>query len=99
MRAYVSLPPTPHGGEALLTAGRAFGRLATLASNEGVEMAELNYEQLQTRALDNAQQSWNAAGADQHAAEARLLAVAQIQALLAVGAALRDVADAIREGK
>ncbi|WP_454323248.1 hypothetical protein [Streptomyces ambofaciens] len=61
-------------------------------------MAELSYEQLQARALDNADQSWSAAGADKAAAEARLLAIAQIQALLAVGAALREVASAIREG-
>lgn len=88
-----------HSPEALLTGGFSFDRLAATERDEGVEMAELSYEQLQARALDNAQQSWDAAGAEQHAAEARLLAVAQIQALLAVGAALRDVADAIREGK
>ncbi|MER5474608.1 hypothetical protein ABZX90_37395 [Streptomyces sp. NPDC002935] len=60
-------------------------------------MAELDYEMLQARALDNVDQSWSAAGADNREAEARLLAIAQIQALLSVGAALREVAEAVRE--
>lgn len=59
-------------------------------------MAELDYEGLQARALDNVDQVWGAANAGNKEAEARLLAIAQVQALLTVGAAMRDLAKAIR---
>ena len=60
-------------------------------------MAELSYEQLQARALDSVDQSWGASRADNGEARAHLLAIAQIQALLSVGAALREVAEAVRK--
>ncbi|MFJ9101271.1 hypothetical protein ACIRJM_22720 [Streptomyces sp. NPDC102405] len=60
-------------------------------------MAERSYEQMQARALNNLDGTYGeeAGSADQ----AALLARAQVHALLAVGAAIKDLADAIREGR
>ena len=83
--------------KALLTTRSAFGRLATLASDEGVDMAELSYEQLQARTLNSLDNSYGERiGSDDHAAA---LTRAQVHALLTVGAALKDLAQAIRDGR
>lgn len=59
-------------------------------------MAERKYDQLQARALNNLDDAHaQDAGSDGQAA---LLARAQVHALLAVGAAIKDLAEAIREG-
>lgn len=60
-------------------------------------MAERRYDQLQARALNNLDETLaeKAGSADQ----AALLARAQVHALLAVGAAIKDLAQAIREGR
>jgi hypothetical protein len=80
----------------LLTVDLAFGRVAELASNEGVEMVERRYDQLQARALSNLDDTYaGEAGSDDQTAT---LARAQVHALLAVGAAIKDLAEAIREG-
>lgn len=57
---------------------------------------ERRYDQLQARALNNLDDvlTETAGSADQ----AALLARAQVHALLAVGAAIKDLAAAIREG-
>ncbi|WP_405944769.1 hypothetical protein [Streptomyces sp. NBC_00932] len=78
--------------EALLTASSAFGRLTSLSGDEGVDMPERTFEQLQARALNNLDD----AGSDGQAA---LLARAQVHALLAVGAAIKDLAEATRQGQ
>jgi hypothetical protein len=60
-------------------------------------MAERRYDQLQARALNNLDDTLaeEAGSAEQSA----LLARAQVHALLAVGAAIRDLAEAMREGR
>ena len=59
-------------------------------------MTERRYDQLQARALNNLDDSLGEGdGAERQAA---LLARAQVHALLAVGAAIKDLAEAIREG-
>lgn len=83
------------GTEALLTAGPAFGRLSPLTVDEGSGMAEHSYEQMQRRALNNLDNaSGHEAGSEDQAA---WLARGQVHALLAVGAAIRDLAQAVRE--
>ncbi|MFJ3984459.1 hypothetical protein [Streptomyces fungicidicus] len=60
-------------------------------------MAELSYEQLQARALNSLDNAYGErAGSDDHAAA---LARAQVHALLSVGAAMRELAQAIHEGR
>jgi len=58
-------------------------------------MTERRYDQLQARALNNLDDSH--AREDGSGDQAALLARAQVHALLAVGAAIRDLAQAIRE--
>lgn len=60
-------------------------------------MAQLKYEQLQEEALDSIDSAGGAARGGDKEGEARLLAVAQVHALLAVGAAIRELAQAVRE--
>jgi hypothetical protein len=73
-----------------------FDRLASLAGDERVDMAERRYDQLQARALNNLDDTLaEDDGSDRQAA---LLARAQVHALLAVGAAIKDLAEAIPEG-
>lgn len=58
-------------------------------------MAERKYKELQARALNNLDDVLaERAGSDDQAA---LLARAQVHALLTVGAAIKDLAEAIRE--
>lgn len=58
-------------------------------------MAERRYDQLQARAINNLDDADNeTAGSGSQAA---LLARAQVHALLTVGAAIKDLADALRE--
>ncbi|WP_158689349.1 hypothetical protein [Streptomyces viridosporus] len=60
-------------------------------------MAELSYEQLQARALSNLDNAYGErAGSDDQVAA---LTRAQVHALLTVGAAMKDLAQAIREGR
>jgi hypothetical protein len=82
---------------ALLTTRPTFGRLAPLAADERADMVERKYDQLQARALRNLDDTYAAenGSADQAASLAR----AQVHALLAVGAAMKDLAEAIREGR
>lgn len=62
-------------------------------------MAELSYEQLQARALDNAENAYAAALNGRQDAADSLKARAQTQALLAIGAALRDLTRAVQDGR
>lgn len=62
-------------------------------------MAELNYEQLQARALHSAEHAYEAAINDRPDAAGALQARAQVQALLAVGAAMQELTRALRAGK
>jgi hypothetical protein len=64
---------------------------------QGVAVAELNYEQLQARALDSVERAYAAALDGRQDSADALKAQAQTQALLSVGAAMRDLAKAIRE--
>ncbi|MEU8642220.1 hypothetical protein AB0C91_09915 [Streptomyces sp. NPDC048674] len=58
-------------------------------------MAEHSYEQMQRRALNNLDNaSGHEAGSED---QATWLARGQVHALLAVGAAIRDLAQAVRE--
>ena len=57
-------------------------------------MAERRYDQLQARAINNLDDALSG-DADQ----AALLARAQVHALLTVGAAIKDLAEAIRESR
>ena len=81
--------------EAVLTVPPSSARLA--AANGRMAMTERSYEQMQARALNNLDNAYgeNAGSADQGASLAR----AQVHALLAVGAAIKDLADAIRESR
>lgn len=83
--------------EALLTAASAFGRLSSLSVDEGVGMAERSYDQLQARAVNSLDNTYSGdvGTPDQQAQFAR----AQAYALLAAGAAIKDLAEAIREGR
>jgi len=64
---------------------------------KGALMAQLRYDQMQARALNNLDDSHaEDAGSG---AQAALLARAQVHALLAVGAAIKDLAEAIRENR
>ena len=85
--------------EALLTTRPDFGRLAALVRDEGAVMAELGYEQLQAQALSNAENAYAAALNGRHDAADSLKAQAQTQALLAIGAALRDLTRAVQDGR
>ena len=58
-------------------------------------MAERSYEHLQVRALNNLDNSYS--GEDGSGEQAATLARAQVHALLAVGAAIKDLAQAIRD--
>jgi hypothetical protein len=81
--------------EALLTAASTFGRLATLSVDKGVSMAERSYEQSQARAVNSLDNSYSGeAGTPDQVAQ---LARAQVYALLTVGAAIKDLAESIRE--
>jgi hypothetical protein len=60
-------------------------------------MAERRYEQLQARALNNLDTSLGEESGSSD--QAALLARAQVHALLAVGAAIKDLAEALREGR
>lgn len=83
--------------EALLTAVPTFGRLSSLSGDEGVGMTERKYEQLQARAVNNLDSTYSedVGSADQAAQLAR----AQVYALLTVGAAIKDLAEAISKGQ
>jgi hypothetical protein len=59
-------------------------------------VAELNYEQLQARAIDSVERAYAAALDGRQDSADALKAQAQTQALLSVGAAMRDLAKAIR---
>lgn len=59
-------------------------------------MAELDYEQLQARAIDSVESAYAAALNGRPDAADALKAQAQTQALLSIGAAMRDLAKAIR---
>ena len=59
-------------------------------------MAERGYDQLQARAINNLDNTYS--GEDGSNEQAATLARAQVHALLAVGAAIKDLAEAIREG-
>jgi hypothetical protein len=61
-----------------------------------VTVAELSYEQLQARALDSAENAYAAALNGRQDAADVLKARAQVQALLTVGAALRELTRAIQ---
>jgi hypothetical protein len=62
-----------------------------------VGTVERRYDQLQARALNNLDDALGeTSGSDSQAA---LLARAQVHALLTVGAAIKDLADAIRESR
>lgn len=58
-------------------------------------MAERRYDQMQARALNNLDDTL--AEDDGSDSQAALLARAQVHALLAVGAAIKDLAEVIRE--
>ncbi|GAA0637143.1 hypothetical protein GCM10009535_11810 [Streptomyces thermocarboxydovorans] len=60
-------------------------------------MVERRYDQLQARALNTLDDTY--AEENGSADQAALLARAQVHALLAVGAAIKDLAVAIREGR
>ncbi|MEU3613547.1 hypothetical protein ABZ725_14685 [Streptomyces sp. NPDC006872] len=60
-------------------------------------MAERRYDQLQARALNNLDDTYS--GDADSEDRAALLARAQIHALLAVGAAIKDLAEAIRKDR
>lgn len=82
---------------AALEAGVNGGRLPVLVRDGGVDMAQLSYERLQAQALNNLDNAYGErVGSDDQAAA---LARAQVHALLTVGAALKDLAQAIREGR
>lgn len=81
--------------EALLTTAPVFGRLAPLSDGERDDMTERRYDQLQARAINNLDDSLG----EEPGSKEALLARAQVHALLAVGAAIKDLADAIREGR
>jgi hypothetical protein len=60
-------------------------------------MAERSYEQMQARAVNDLDNSYSGdVGTPDQVAQ---LARAQVYALLAVGAAIKDLAGAIREGR
>lgn len=58
-------------------------------------MAGRSYEQMQARAINNVDNSYS--GELEAGDRADTLARAQVHALLAVGAAIKDLAEAIRE--
>lgn len=60
-------------------------------------MAERRYDQLQARALNNLDDTFAGEAGDED--QVAMLARAQVHALLAVGAAIKDLADALREGR
>lgn len=60
-------------------------------------MSNLNSETLQARALDHMARATEAAGADMTEVAERLTAHAQTHALLSIAAALREMAQAVRE--
>jgi hypothetical protein len=62
-------------------------------------MAELNYEQLQARALDSVENAYAAALNGRKEAADSLKAQAQVQALLAIGAALRELTRSLQGGR
>lgn len=62
-------------------------------------MPDLSYDQLQARALDSIQQAWEAADAGRNDVAARLTTRAQVQTLLSIGAALQELAEAVRESR
>ncbi|MFI1928371.1 hypothetical protein [Streptomyces sp. NPDC020377] len=68
-----------------------------MIGNEGVSMAERRYDQLQARALNNLDDTFAGEAGDED--QVAMLARAQVHALLAVGAAIKDLADALREGR
>ncbi|MEU2566646.1 hypothetical protein [Streptomyces althioticus] len=59
-------------------------------------MAELSYEQLQARAIHNAERAYDAAANDRQDVAASLQVLAQTHALLAVGAAVKELARELR---
>lgn len=60
-------------------------------------MAERKYDQLQARALNNLDDTHSGDDGDAH--QAAMLARAQVHALLALGAAIKDLAEATRQGQ
>lgn len=62
-------------------------------------MAELSYEQPQARALDSVENAYAATLNGRQDAADSLKAQAQVQALLAVGAALRELTRSIQGGR
>lgn len=62
-------------------------------------MAELSYEQLQARAIHNAERAYDAAINNRPEVVGPLQTLAQAQALLAVGAAMRELARELRASK
>ncbi|MEF9521242.1 hypothetical protein [Streptomyces sp. RB13] len=83
--------------EALLTTSLNFGRLAAPERDEGAATMERRYDQLQARALNNLDDTYAGdAGSEDQVA---MLARAQVHALLTAGAAIKDLAAAIRENR
>ncbi|MCI3155552.1 hypothetical protein ELQ39_28175 [Streptomyces sp. GB4-14] len=62
-------------------------------------MAELSYEKLQARAIHSAEHAYQAAVNNRPDAAGALQAQAQVEALLAVGAAMKELTRALRAGK
>lgn len=98
-RAHFRERYVPPALESLLTARVRSGRLATSTNDAGGVMPDLSYDQLQARALDSIQQAWEAADAGRNDVAARLTTRAQVQALLSIGAALQELAEAVRESR
>jgi hypothetical protein len=59
----------------------------------------LDYEELQVRAMNNADDAYSAAANGREAAAEALRNKAQVEALLSIGAAIQDLANAIRGKK
>jgi hypothetical protein len=60
-------------------------------------MAERSYEQMQARALNNLDSAYGEDNGSE--SQAAWIARGQVHALLAVGAAIKDLAEAIRAGQ